>query len=233
VNSGRRARRRYYARDSRGRFNGRLQRLVDAEMVTPSRISEYADLDPAGIELGEEIHCRWVHPQPSYDTSPADLYVIDWLWWGDHTGDDVSRSNHRSLARDFPDQFVHLFDAYDAHGAALLPGFADDGLTAALLGLRDYALYDEHDNGALILELADEAWDAYLKHDVRAVLRDDHDVDTDELGISDDALGETFYRIYSDHYGDEHAENAVSVVFPSLDQALTDLAAALRPRTSS
>ena len=112
--------------------------------------------------------------------SPADLYVIGCLWWGDYTGDDVARSNHRSLRRDFPDEFIGLFDAIGTAGLALPPGCRNDKLVTALLGLRDYPLYDDDDNSALIIELADEAWDGWLRLDVPAMLRDEHGIDTDD-----------------------------------------------------
>ena len=54
----------YRARDRVGRFNGTLQPLVDARLVTPSRISEYANINPATIEAGESIHVT-MGPGPS------------------------------------------------------------------------------------------------------------------------------------------------------------------------
>ena len=122
----------YRARDRAGRFNGALQSLVDARLATPSRISEYANIEPATLEAGESIHVAWVQAHPYCAGTVADLYVVGCLWWGDYTGDDIARSNHRSLLRDFPDTFVHLIDAYHAHGLALLPGYRNHALAAAI-----------------------------------------------------------------------------------------------------
>jgi hypothetical protein len=223
---------RHRARDRSGRFNPGLQRLVDAELVAPSRISGYADIDPGTLAPGDEVYITWVRDLQSYDRQPADLYVVSCLWWGDYTGDDVSRSNHRSLLRDFPNQFIHLYDAIGTVGLALLPGCREDRLTRALLDLHEYPLYDEDDNGALILDLAYEMWDAYLRLDVPAMLGDQHGIDTDEVGIDDDGLREMFYRIHGERFGNEYAENAVSVVFPSLDEIVAHMATELRVRSA-
>ena len=154
------------------------------------------------------------------------------LWWGDYTGDDVARSNHRSLLRDFPDTFVHLVDAYHAHGLALLPGCRNLTLASALLRLVDYSLYDEDDHGHLIVELADEMWDAYLHLDITAMLRDEHGIDIDvDRDIGDDGLRDLFFRIHGDRFGDEYAETATSVAFPSLEETVAEMAAQLHIRS--
>jgi len=86
------------------------------------------------------------------------------------------------------------------------------------LRLVDYPLYDEDDHGHLIVELADEMWDAYLRLDIAAMLRDEHGIDLDDRDIGDDGLRDLFFRIHGDRFGDEYAETATSVVFPSLDK---------------
>jgi ribosomal protein S18 acetylase RimI-like enzyme len=221
----------YQARDRAGRFNGTLRSLVDARLVTPSRISEYATINPAMIEAGESIHIRWVRAHPHYACTVADLYVVGCLWWGDYTGDDVARSNHRSLLRDFPDTFVHLVDAFHAHGLALLPDCRNLTLAVALLRLVDYPLYDEDDHAHLIVELADEMWDAYLHLDILARLRDEHGIDLDGLNIGDDELRDLFLRIHGDRFGDEYAATATSVAFPSLEETVAEMAAQLHIRS--
>jgi len=217
----------YRARDRARRFNGTLQSLIDARLVTPSRISEYANTEPATIETGESIHIRWVRAHPSSASTVADLYVVGCLWWGDYTGDDLARSNHRSLMRDFPDTFVHLVDAFGAHGLALLPGCRNPTLAAALLRLVDYPLYDEDDHAHLIIELANEMWDAYLHLDIVAMLRDEHGIDRDGLDLGDDELRDLFFRIHGDRFSDEYAETATSVAFPSLKETVAEMAAQL------
>ncbi|MEV4199383.1 hypothetical protein [Micromonospora globbae] len=221
------------ARDRAGRFNPGLQQLVDAGLATPSRISPHAPVDPASLEPGDEVYLGWIRELFPHERQPADLYVIGCLWWGDYTGDDVARSNHRSLRRDFAGDFVGLYDAVGAVGLALQPGCRNDTLVTALLGLRDYPLYDEDDNGALIVDLADEAWDGWLRLDVPAMLRDEHGIDADDIGVDDDALREMFYRIHGERFGDEYAENAVRVVFPSLAATVAAMATELRARRGS
>jgi hypothetical protein len=92
--------------------------------------------------------------------------MIGCLWWGRYTSDDAARSNHRSLLREFPQEFVHLHDAIATAGPALLPSCRNEQLLGALLGLAEYPVFDEADNDALIWDLAAEAWDAYLRRDI-------------------------------------------------------------------
>ena len=219
------------AQDPRGRFPARLRRLINAGAVAPMRIN--ADVDAAGLGAGDRVRAGSLTAAPADGNRTAHLYVIGGLWWGDYTGDDVTRSNHRCLLRAFPDQFVYLDDAHHAHGLALLPGFEDDTLTGVLIRLStDYPLYDEDDHTALIAELADDMWPTYLTFDVAALLRTRHDIDCADVGVTDDELRDLFLRIHSQHYHDEYAVNAVSVCFPSLGQVVADIAAHLRTRAA-
>jgi hypothetical protein len=228
-----RRRRPHRARDRAGRFNPSLRRLVDAGLATPSRISAHAPVDPASLAPGDEVYLGWIRELFPHERQPADLYVIGCLWWGDYTGDDAARSNHRSLRRDFPGEFLGLYDAIGAVGLALPPDCRNTTLVTALLKLLEYPLYDEDDNGALIRELADEAWDGWLRLDVPAMLRDQHGIDADDMGVDDDALCEMFYRIHGERFGDEYAENAVRVVFPSLADTVAAMATKLRAHRAS
>lgn len=213
------------ARDHSGRFRQNLQLLSDAGLVQPIRISEYAPYHPQRIAAGDEVDHRWVYPANL--SSGTHLYEVGCLRWGDYIGDDITRSNHRSLLRDFPDQFVHLSGGFGSHGLALPPTFHDDTLTQELLRLRDCPFYDEDDHSALIDELGAQMWDGVLEFDVPAQLRDDHGVDPVQLGIGDEQLCDMFFRLQST-YGDEHAETAVSVVFPSQDKVVAEMAELLR-----
>jgi hypothetical protein len=101
-------------------------------------------------------------------------------------------------------------------------------------GLRDeYPLYDEEDDSMLVMELADDAWDAYASWDLRRDLRDamadlfggDDDAASDAVDeISDADLRERFYAAVweSDEY--PYAETADSVVFPMWDDVVNRLA---------
>jgi hypothetical protein len=186
------------------------------------------------VPPGDRLHVRWLRPLAPGDLTPADLYVVGCLCWGELAGDDVSRSNHRSLVRDFPDQFVHLHDAHGARGLALLPSFANRELTGALLRLAaDYPLYDDDDHSKLVCELAVEMWPAYLTFEVPAALRAQHCIDPDDLGLGDDELRVLFFRIHAERFGDEYAETADSVVFPSQNRIVAAMATELRGRAST
>lgn len=222
----------FRARDRRGRFNGCLQLLVDLGLVIPSRVSGCAGFGPGGPRPGDDVFCAWVRPQQLHARDAAGLYVIDRLWWGDHNGDAVARSNHRALSRDYPEEFVGLYDVFGANGLALPSDCRNHRLATALAGLADYPLYDEDDHSALTLELADEMWDAWLRFDVPAILAERHGLDPDTAGIADDEVREAFYSLYGDRFGAEYADTATSVTFPHLDQAVAVLADQLRTRRS-
>jgi hypothetical protein len=220
----------FRARDRAGRFNGCLQPLVDLDLVTPSRVSGFGGFGPGGPRPGDEVFCAWVRPQQPHAREAAGLYVVDQLWWGEATGDAVARSNHRALARDYPQEFVGLYDVFGARGLALPADCRNQQLAAALAGLAEYPLYDEDDHCALTQELADQAWEGWLRFDVPAILAERHNLDPDTAGITDEHLRDAFYQQYGNRFGDEYADTATSVTFPHLDQAVAVLAEQLRTR---
>jgi len=63
------------------------------------------------------------------------------------------------------------------------------------------------------------------------MLRDEHGIDLDDRDIGDDGLRDLFFRIHGDRFGDEYAETATSVVFPSLDKTVAEVAAQLHIRS--
>lgn len=218
----------FRARDRAGRFNSCLQPLVDLDLVTPSQVSGFAGCGPGGPRPGDDVFCAWLRPHQPHAREAAGLYVVDRLWWGDHTGDAVARSNHRALARDYPEEFVGLYDVFGASGLALPPDCRNHQLATALAGLAEYPLYDEDDHSALTLELAEQMWDAWLRFDVPAILVQRHGLDPDTAGITDDEVREAFYRLYGNRFGDKYAVTATSVTFPHLDEAVAVLADQLR-----
>lgn len=203
-----------------------LKSLVDCKAVEPHRLSEYTVLRD-GVELlpGASVGCSALFRAAPGDK--IDLYILPELWWGDYTGSDISRSNHRSLVSAYPKVFVELTGNFGAFGLGILPEFDHQELAEILVELHDgYPLYDEDDHSALTDELADEAWEGFLQWDVPAML-EDAGIDVVARGIGLPELREAFYRLYQE-FGDEHAETAVSVVFPSLARAVDRLADEIR-----
>jgi hypothetical protein len=127
---------------------------------------------------------------------------------------------------------VHLHDAIGTTGLALLASCRSQRLVGALLGLDGYPLFDEADHDALIRELAEQAWDAYLRWDIPAMLCTPHGIDTDEARLDEQRLREMFYRNHAQRFGDEYPETAVSVVFPCLKPAVAVMADELHARTT-
>jgi hypothetical protein len=119
---------------------------------------------------------RWPYGEWE-DSSPqqATHVLINYTGWSDYSGSTVERSNYRSLLRDYPDTFTDVYGGHSTSELMLSVRWTapDDGRASLLDDLRalaDYPLYDEEDHSMLEMELADEAWDAYLDYDVRSDL---------------------------------------------------------------
>lgn len=168
-------------------------------------------------------------------TGEATHVVIAYTVWSDYSGSTVERSNERSLLADYPQTFIRVYGGHGTSGLMLpvdrpADWFADDedhgaerwqGLLDDLHKLADYPVYDDEDHSALETELADEAWDAYLRDDV---IRDLDRAGVPWEAIDTDRLREQFYKItYEADYGPE-AESAVSVVFPFYDATIATMA---------
>jgi hypothetical protein len=182
----------------------------------------------AGGPQPGDIRTRLGAALPCDTCQAAGLYVIDRLWARPRRR---RRPVQPSPCPDYPGEFVGLYDVFGAAGLALPPDCRHHQLTTALAGLADYPLYDEDDHTALTVELADQAWQAWLGHDVTALIADDHGVHPDTTSVGDDELRDAFYRLYADRFGDEYADTATSVTFPHLDQAVALLADRLRATT--
>jgi hypothetical protein len=161
--------------------------------------------------------------------SSPDFYRFPYTLWGDYIGDAVQRSNHRSILADFPDIFSDFVGFPGAH-ELLLPaeGIDPDTLDELIRigqALRDdYPLYSDEDHSNLEMELADEAWDAYLSWDVMRSLGE-LGVDTDS--VDENKVRELFYAATSEDPCSPYAETADSVVFPYYDDDVAYVVARL------
>lgn len=144
--------------------------------------------------------------------------------WGDYVGSGVERSNHRSLLRDYPETFVDVYGDYSSHYLVIPVANLTQELVDTFTGLRyEYPLYDESDHSELEMELADEAWDAYVKWDLPRALREAGVSDEVLDEISDEDLRERFYTAVSDTPQPYYCESADSVVFPYWDDVVAAL----------
>lgn len=174
------------------------------------------------------------------DNRPAEFFSLSSVTvWGDYVGSDRNRSNCRSLERDYPETFVSVRDAMGAEWLALpvssllaMEGDDAESLCRLLSGLADeYPLYDEEDHSVLEMELADEAWDAWVRFDLTRELRDSLNSDEDDTrgdrivdAIGEEDLQERFYAAASDSPQPYYCETADSVVFPYWDDVVATLA---------
>jgi len=175
------------------------------------------------LETSEHRSCRLNGPESS-----PDFYRFPLTLWGDYIGDAVQRSNHRCLLADFPGTFSDHVGFPGAH-ELLLPAEGVDADTIAELvrighALSDYPCVDDEDLSRLEMELADEAWDAYLRYDVMRSL-DELGVDTDE--VDEEKVRELFYAALSEDCEYAYAESADSVVFPCYDDDVAYVVARL------
>jgi hypothetical protein len=165
-----------------------------------------------------------------YPQNQATHVVIELATWSDYSGNAVERSNYRSLLRDYPDTFTDVRGGYDTYALLLSvdwtpPEDGREGLLEELSALADYPLYDEEDYSALEMELADEAWDAYLKWNVPSYLAADHGVSEEALeGVDEEILREAFYRITGEQPEYPYGETAVDVHFPYLTETIAQMA---------
>ncbi|MEU5878149.1 hypothetical protein [Spirillospora sp. NPDC047279] len=156
-------------------------------------------------------------------------------WQGsDYSGDDVNESNQRSLLRDFPDLLINdtRWWGHCGYGLQIQPDFGSDSETAEqaeelvkiLIGLKhDYPLYDEQDNGELIQERAQEAWDSWLRMDTESEIQKLTGLSI-ELGDMEDE----FWELLSEHQIYPEAEGHRDVRFEGLKDESFVLALAVR-----
>jgi len=182
------------------------------------------DVSMSDLETGEHCSCRLNGPESS-----PDFYRFPYTLWGDYIGDAVQRSNHRSILADFPDIFSDFVGFPGAHELILPAEGIDADTLDELIRIGqhirdDYPLYSDEDHSNLEMELADEAWDAYLSWDVMRSLAE-LGVDTDT--VDEEKVRELFYASLSDDPCSPYAESADSVVFPYYDDNVAYVVARL------
>lgn len=173
------------------------------------------------------------------DTYPADAdsprYVtLPFTDWSDYSGATYTRSNYRSLLRDFPGTFVDVYGSHGYSGLALdMSAYIPEHLADCLHNLADeYPVYDESDMSELETELQTEGWANHGREDFRrevvSHLRNlgwlgSVGVDADDLAesITDDQLDRLFWDAYSngEHRVTMECEDAVSAYFRTDDLA--------------
>jgi hypothetical protein len=153
----------------------------------------------------------------------ATHYEIPVTAWGDYFGDGVSRSNYRSLLRDFPDTFVEVKGDYFSQYLAIPVDSLTDELLDIATGLvEQYPLYDEEDHSELETEELDEQLGDWIISDIRSDLRREHG--KEDAFLSDDTIRELFYEWLSDANEYPYLEDAVTIYVPDLDSFVKQLA---------
>lgn len=179
--------------------------------------------EPAPLpDNGENIWCSDISEVDKNEK--PDLYEFPLTVWGDYVGSSVERSNYRSLIRDFPLVFIPCGYGYNGNSLFIRADYAgidaQDLFTIGEELIHSYPAYDEEDVSFLEMELADEAWSAYMYADLSRDLRNAN-VDIDR--IPEDELRDHFYEETMNGDESPYCESADSVVFPAYESTLEAL----------
>lgn len=199
----------------------------------------WVDVDPP--EGGDTVSMGWRGMRHlEYGEVPTHVQVPLTLW-GDYCGDTMQRANFEALQQDYPDTFIQVGWA-ERDGISLVVDLSkplDEHLLAGLVRMRDdYPVWSDEKMSEVEMNLADEAWDGYLRMDLPGDLRDqgiDEDV-VDELDLDADGPGslrEAFYEITGNQpeYPRGEAHCGTSVIFPYYKETVTELALRLEQVT--
>lgn len=163
------------------------------------------------------------------------LELWDGPWAGsDYFGDEISESNQRSLARDYPN-LLHGYNIPYGHceyGLRIDPrefgkreALEEATEVASILARLklEYPVYDEEDTSAIVNERAESAWGAYLRMSLQAEIY----TLVGEMICLDDAE-DAFWNLVSEHEIVIEAEGHRDVTFQGIydREFLLDLAKA-------
>lgn len=102
------------------------------------------------------------------DESLATHVAIPSTGWGDYCGDDVTRSNHRSMLRDLTDLVTDYTGMYSYSVLVIaLDVEVDDLYLEWLSNLLDYPVWDESDWSDMTMELEAEAFADWGRDDLK------------------------------------------------------------------
>ena len=116
------------------------------------------------------------------------------------TGSTISRSNYRSLNRDYPETFTRISYS-DSNSLAALVAHLTDEHVSILCGLKvDYPLYDESDLSELESEEISESWGQYVQADLTSEINSSLAEEISDLWdeLSDDDQRTMFWSVCDD-----------------------------------
>ena len=146
--------------------------------------------DMFGMRAAADLHGK---PDPA----DARYVEIPQTAWGDYVGASWTRSNARSIRRDYPDDVVtvagdHSFETLVVPADAVIPA----RLFEAIVARVDSAFYDESDWSQLEYDLEQEQWEDSGRDQFRDEIRDlaRHDDEDDDVPELDDAFVDELFR---------------------------------------
>jgi hypothetical protein len=169
-----------------------------------------ADFPVYGCDRSAAAECGFLLPR---DVNASQRTGQAWVDLGSVArGDDAAnqtstalRSNYRILHRDHPDTFTDLSYSNVSSLGAFVDDLTDELVTTLIHLARVHVVFDEDDLSALEDDEIGQAWEDYLRHDVRADLSEP---EQDALLAADpDAVRDAFYTAligldyYPEHTG--------------------------------
>ena len=142
----------------------------------------------------------------------SDFLEIPYTVNGDYVGDVCSKSNCRSIKRDFTDDVILTWGSYDSEMLLVrLEDLAEnEDLLKVIEDLTDYPSYDESDESELLIELESEAWDNWLEYDFKRELQkllNDEDIDENTHDL------QTIFWKFQELTGECFEPEGTSVIF--------------------
>ena len=136
--------------------------------------------------------------------------------WGDYVGSSFERSNAQSIARDYPETVITVYDDH-SYECLVVPinRALPDGFVTGVLALADeYPIWDENDLSELEVETEAEDWESWGRDQFRMDVMDALPEDKQEIieDATDNRLAELFdvAREFTDNYGEYRMDTAVS-----------------------
>jgi hypothetical protein len=188
----------------------------------------------------------WVYPEPEINRPqcgdrwsygdwetcpPAEASHVVFAGWSDYSGGCCDRANYEHVKETYPRSFIDVYGGHGTHAVLIPVTSRNPYLFRDIAGVIDYPLIDEERHSELEMREADEAWDSYLRFDVRHELSrtglygiddviealDDSDNAQDPAG---DSLRDWYYESLRDGNESPYLETAVNIVFPEHDKSM-------------
>ena len=196
-----------------------------------------------GAESTDRPACgdRWSYGNWE-DCKAAEASHVLLFSFSDYSGGSYDRSNYEYVKEEYPRSFIDVYGGHGTSGILIPVTSRNPYLFRAVHGTIDYPLIDDEHHSALEMREADEAWDQFLRSDVRHELSREGAYGTDDvLDALDefdenpdnrdnnprDSLRDWYYESLQDGNESPYLETAVNIVFPEHGKSMEFVTAKL------